>query len=278
LKVHVQPDLDKIQQLASLLKVSVNIPGLDVAPTSNQSIKLTGMSDTTGVNKKLLRTGPMEDVRAKYARKLKGGLAGIELAKSEVQDTMTRGDAKGLVSARKIVEASSATGEQQSQQGGSGATRWIAMSGTGKLLAYLTHRAIKIALLPDPTWAGSTALHKPMYDLTQQLPEVMIDAVLDVSSSPSYRAGKDDTNTTAAALAKQLVQDLELVPPSILVVSDRDDYLRAARDLGMMTCRLQRPNTRRGYVTALYTSESIQEVQEVVNQINGISFNAVLNL
>ena len=40
---------------------------------------------------------------------------------------------------------------------------------------------------------------------------------------------------------------------------------------------IQPKNSRRGNVTAHYTTPSIPEVQEVVNEINGISFNSVLN-
>jgi FMN phosphatase YigB (HAD superfamily) len=73
------------------------------------------------------------------------------------------------------------------------------------------------------------------------------------------------------------LRELAMDPHRVLLVSDRDEYLKAGKDLGMLTCRLQPKNARRGNITAHYTSPSVQDVQEVVNDINGISFNTVLN-
>jgi beta-phosphoglucomutase-like phosphatase (HAD superfamily) len=67
-----------------------------------------------------------------------------------------------------------------------------------------------------------------------------------------------------------------LTPDRCLWVSDRDDCLRAAKDAGLLTARVVRPNARRGNVSAHYTVQSVPEVQAVINEINGISFNTVL--
>ena len=60
-----------------------------------------------------------------------------------------------------------------------------------------------------------------------------------------------------------------------VVVSDRDDYLAAARDLGMFTCRVRPKNKRRG-LTTNYNVDDIGSVLEVINDINGVSFNSAL--
>lgn len=243
----VQPDMDRIQQLASLLNVEV--PGSST-PITKQEKK-----------KNVLPKGqPHEDVRAKYARKLQGGLAGITLAKSEVEETLARGDAAGHLAARQLAIKTTAAS----------ATKWMAMTGTGVLLSYLTHRSMKIALLPNPKPSDigqQDEQQNSMEALKRQLKNVVIDCIVKL----------EDQDNLQKALEKNLIDSLGVHPNAILVVTDRDDYLKAAKDLGMLTCRLQKKNARRGNVTAHYNISSIPDVKEVVNEINGISFNAVLN-
>ena len=64
---------------------------------------------------------------------------------------------------------------------------------------------------------------------------------------------------------------------SIVMVSDKDQYIKAAKDVGMVTIRVCPPNSRRGNVSAHYTVQTVPETQDIINQINGISFNTVLN-
>jgi beta-phosphoglucomutase-like phosphatase (HAD superfamily) len=249
----VQPDLDRIQQLASLLGVSVE--------TGTPSTTTTLAAATTKPSNRLLKkTQPHEDVRAKYAKKLQGGLAGIELAKSKVEDSSKGGDAAGHLAARQMATHEKAVSP----------TKWMAMTGTGRLLSFLTHRSIQIALLPNPRETDGPkqeAQQTAMQTLTKQLKGVVFDCILALDSQKSL----DQTLQTG------VLDELGLHANRVLVVSDRDEYLKAARDLGMITCRLQRKNTRRGDITALYNVASIPDVQELVNDINGISFNTVLN-
>ena len=235
----VEPDLSIIQQFASLLNVKIDT----TTTTENKEEQQPKQQPSP---KKLKATSFAEDVRAKYAKKLQGGLAGVELAKHQVNDALQKGDATGHMAARKIAM----------QQQTAGATRWMAMTGAGKMLTYLTHRSIQIAIV-------NTKPNPQMYDFEKQLSNVVIDAIID-HENPNE-------------LMKQLVGELGKAPDKTLVVSDRDDYLRAARDLGMITCRLRPKNARQGNVTTVYTKESVLEVQELVNEINGISFNVTLN-
>jgi FMN phosphatase YigB (HAD superfamily) len=250
-KSEIQPDLGMIENVANLLNVSI-----DTKPKEN-NIPTTPKEAPSP--KPVFN--PTNDIRAKYAHKLKGGLAGIELAKSEVQESLQKGDAAGHLAARKIAAQTAASG-----------SKWMALTGTGKLLSYLTHRSIQIALL-------DTKPNPQMKDFAKQLPEVVIDVMfdhgfLDDDAIQQKQPTKEDMDKyMKTLLSKFNNQD----PHKTLVVSDRDDYLRAARDLGMMTCRLQPKNARRGNLTCNYTVPSILEVQDVVNEINGISFNVTLN-
>lgn len=241
----IQPDMEQIQQVASLLNVEV--------PSTSSSL------NSEKPKFEMKKSEPHEDIRAKYAKKLQGGLAGIELAKSQVEETLTKGDAAGHLAAKKLAL----------QTKGATPTAWMAMTGTGKLLSYLTHRSIKIALLPNPK---ADALQKDneqqaMETLNQQLKGVVIDCIVRI----------DHHTELPKTLEKNLLDPLNVHPNSILVVTDRDDLLKAAKHLDMLTCRLQKPNTRRGNISAHFNAPSVPDVQEVVNEVNGVSFNAVLN-
>lgn len=281
LNTRPQADEDRVKQVASLLNVDMNSEGSFKNPYKEErtpSISsladslMGGWSSSTSKPQSppkpssptLKSNNPLEDIRAKYAKKLKGGLAGIELAKSQVEDALSKGDAAGHLAARKIAM----------QQPPKAATKWMANFGASKLLTHLTHRSIRIALLPSPNSVGDAARQareqENMHDLTTQLKDVVIDVRV-----PSL-ADKEGS-TIVTSLKQHVLQEFNLDPGAVLLVSDRDDYLRAAKELGMLTCRLQPKNARRGNIAAHYTSPSVEEVQEVVNEINGISFNVVLN-
>lgn len=244
-----KPDIEMIQQVASLL--NIDVPG-----ASSSTFSATRET----ARKTLPKAQPHEDIRAKYARKLQGGLAGVELAKSQVEETLARGDAAGHIAARKLTIETTAASP----------TKWMAMTGTGALLSYLTYRSIKIALLPNPRTSDTEQKeqqHSSMEGLKRQLKDVVIDCAVRL----------DDINDLQKSLKKNLLDPINVHPNAILVVTDRDDYLQAAKELGMLTCRIQKPNARRGNITAHFNTKSVPDVKEVVNEINGISFNAVLN-
>lgn len=243
----ILPDLDQIQQIASLLNVNVDMGSPKEIPTPKKEI--SSKSSAVG-----------QDIRAKYAAKLKGGLAGIELAKSQVEDTSKGGDASGHLAAREMAIRDTAASP----------TKWMALTGTGKLLSYLTHRSIRIALLPNPRLQElerqKTEL-KYMTDFSTQLKQIVVDAVVEF----------DNSRNIESIIQKGVLDELNIHPNKIMLVSDKDEYLKVAKDLGMITCRLRPKNARRGNVTTHYNAPDVPSVQEVVNEITGISFNAVLN-
>ncbi len=241
----VQPDLDQIQQVASLLKVSVDIGNETITKPSKKEIPKTHFG---------------EDIRSKYASKLKGGLSGVELAKYQVEDMSKSGDAAGHLAAREMAIKKTAASP----------TKWMALTGTGRLLSYLTFRSIRIALLPNPKLKDPERQQtefKYMKDFSTQLKEIVVDAVVPF----------DQTHDIEKMLREHVLDELDIHPNKVLLVSDKDEYLKAAKDLGMITCRLRPKNAKRGNVTAHYNTSDVSSVQEVVNEITGISFNAVLN-
>ena len=273
----VQPDTNKIQQIASLLNVNITEKsGSNRHAGRNEdgqeddlSLLLTGKAavvhEKTKQSKKeedsstpavAVGLGGKVDVRSKYASKLAqkgiaGGVVGVERLRQEQQDDRKQGDAAGHLAARK----------RAMQQPTESNSQWMARTGAGNLLQFLTQRSIKVALLPSSRNVEKEK--QQMRDLEKQLPHVIIDLVVD-------------TDTAAPGMLQEALAELKIPSKVVLTVSAQDDYLRAAKDLGCMTCRLRGKNAPRGNVSTPYMAASIEEVKDIVNEINGISFNAVL--
>lgn len=255
-KAPVLPDVTMLQQMANLLNVKL---GESVtAKRLDDDLSALGEGKKSTPVKKAV-SNPVAgdtDIRNKYAAKLqnRGGIAGIELAKYQAEDSHLKGDAAGHLVARAMaVKAGSSSETSQ---------RWMAHTGTGALLQYVTIRSMKIALLPVPGNGKAEQEGNRMEEFTKQIPQVSFDVVL--------KEGE-----TVAEILQNLLSQVSMEPLTCLVVSDRDDYLRTAKEAGMTTCRVRaHANAPRGNTTAHYTVTSMAEVQDVVNDINGISFKA----
>lgn len=257
------PDASMVQHVADLL--NVNLGGLPSSkrkqePQDDLSL-LMGSHDIKEKNQE--KKNPLfGDIRSKYADKLKkrgldGGLAQVELAKHQVEETLKRGDAAGHLQARKIAAANPISRQQS----------WMALTGTGALLQYLTQRSIHIVLLPRPS--------TPDDELNEEEGECMQDFARQLKSDVVFSQLVKDGRPGAVNLVHKALQGLQLDPNLVLFVSDRDDYLRAAKEANMMTCRILPANGRRGNISAHFMVPNLTGVQDVVNEINGISYNAV---
>ena len=296
----VTPNVDQIQEVAKLLKVDLSDP--DNQRKSKQSYEKDDLSAILALAQEPDRTSSsptnktsvkeqsdgipqsLRDIRSKYANKLHkkgvdGGLAGVELAKYQREEALKRGDAEGHLAARKIA-LSQPTGSSSSSAAG---TRWMALTGTGKVLGTLTHRCLKIALLPrlksnshskPGSFDSDKTPYERMQDLVKQLKDVEFNVLIDI---PANSSDNDQAAIVKSMIAKSL-KELSLEAKVVLFVSDQDVYIKEAKELGMMTCRIRPLNARRGNVSAHYTVESILQVHDVINEMNGISFNAVLNM
>ena len=255
----VKPDLSRVQQLANLVNVDIS----DLTSSLSKKKKEGPDDDLSLLAKEetLKPNTPFADIRAKYGNKLakrgvQGGIAQVELAKYQVEETLKRGDAGGHLAARNIAMANPVSRQKS----------WLALTGTGALLKYLTQRCIQIALLPRPVETLNQDEGEKMDDFQQQL--------MDVNFAHLVKDGRPG----AATLVQTVLQKLELDPTVVLFVSDRDDYLKAAREANLMTCRISPPNARRGNISANFIVPDIPAVQDVVNEINGISFTAISKL
>lgn len=272
----VFPDVEKVvRDMAKLLNVKIGGDGSGQKETKRSKDEddlslLTGASSSSnndGNNKTVSTFNPSTiDIRTKYAAKLRskveGGLAGVELANTKKEEALKHGDAAGHMVARSI-----AASQTVSKSG----SKWMASTGTGTLCSFLSNRSMKIALVPLPSISSPEErqrMKNSMEQLAKQLPQVKFSVL-----------GLDDSDHTksenAGEILKYVTAKMEARPISTIVVSDRDDYLGSAKDLGMFTCRVRKANAPRGNVTTSYTVEDIKEVQDVVNDLNGISYNTV---
>jgi hypothetical protein len=300
----LKPDVNMIQQVASLLNVKlegVTTGGVKKSIVVDDDSSDEDLSLLKGEERKKSKQasssknlGPLApDIRQKYANKLfkrgvEGGVASVELAKHQVQETLKRGDAAGHLAARKMAAAEVVGSSSSSLSSSGGNNRWMAQTGTGALLQYLSQRSLKLGLLPRPSSTAGLAddnvntikqQGERMQNFQKQLPDVTFDVMMLDDQQDDAGSGGSSSNTTLDAqtiVTKTLQQLHPLQPELVLLVSDRDDYLKAAKEAGMVACRLRVPNARRGNVSAHYMVSSIPEVQEVVNEINGISYKAVL--
>jgi len=190
-------------------------------------------------------------------------MGGVDVAKGKREEMLTKGDAGGHFAARSLIAANTVF---------TSGSKWLATTGTGNLLSFLSKRSMMITLLPSPrqmTLGEQETIRRDMESLTRQLPSIKFDLLLDgVTESREDRAG---------LIWGKITDELETELLTTLVVSDQDAYLKSARDLGFYTCRVRRQNAPRGNITANYTSESVEEVQDVVNELVGLSFNTVFS-
>lgn len=263
---NVSPNVGAVQELAELLQVDLGAAKKASRPEEegeedDLSLLLGESSpkeEKPAKQHSIRSSPPGSDIRAKYAAKLhmrgvEGGIAGVNLANSAKQDALKLGDAAGHMAARKIAVSEPV-----------GPGRWMAKTGTGTLLQYLTQRSMKLVLLPKPTEEIDMEEGRSMDEFKKQLSQVVFDLL------------NKDGSLGAAAVSRKSLDFLELDPNAVMLVSDRDEYLRAANDLGMVTCRVRPENARRGNISAHYNVQEVKEVKEVINEINGISYNAVL--
>jgi hypothetical protein len=290
----VRPDVDRVLQVAQLLKV--DMAGRKDRPLEDDfDDDLSLLTNTTDGDapkrdrptkqKPLAAVSSLggtaaADMRLKYAEKLRqktggGGSVGtVDNAREELSSGKG-GDADFHFAARqRAVQQSSSTTS----------TRWMAGTGTGQLLTYLHGRGFKVVLLPKPVVEQQDSPTPAHVAEAQSMDEL----VQQLQSKLSFHAvlHQDGTLTADRLFAPQTPNDhtpavgwradTTTTPDRCLCVSDRDIILKGAKETGMLTLRIRPPNARRGNVSTNYTVETVTETQTIVNEINGISFRTVL--
>eukprot|EP00986_Skeletonema_menzelii_P015323 scaffold11500_cov144-Skeletonema_menzelii.AAC.9 len=285
---NIQPDTSAVQRFANLVGVKLGDTAHKRKQEEDDLSGLLGHIDNSVPDKKesvprkvITPLSHATDIRDKYSQKLRnkieGGVAGLDLAKFEKEDTLKRGDASMHLTARKLMSSNGAPGSSTSS------SRWLATTGVGKLLSFVDGRSMQIILLPLPSTPSMPQSDEDvkrtleeMTSLTRQLPNINFDLLIaDGRRRGEVGTDAQNENTAQDVLANVLSKVDGIDPIQFLLASDRDDYLGAARDHGMFTVRVRPKNKRRG-LTTNYNVDDIGSVQEVINDINGVSFNSAL--
>lgn len=265
LELKVEPRRDAIESIANFLGIKLGEGRNDTkkAVEVEDLSRLIGDDDNDGKAPKkktspLKNAIPNNDIRTKYASKLRkrmdGGLPGIDLANSKKEEALKRGDAAGHFLARSIAASETVT---------TSGSKWLASTGTGTLLTFLSKRSMKIALMPSPKVVSTDKkikMKEDMESLSRQLPYINFDLLVEGRSKDG--SGDDNIDDVSDSLLYQVTSEVGIDPISTLVVSDQDAYLRSARDMGCFTCRVRKKNAPRGNITTNYSAENMEEVQE----------------
>jgi hypothetical protein len=279
----VAPDQSRIEDITNLLQKRNNNNQQSRQSSSNEEDDLSLLvsvddnnsntkSSSTSINETKNKKGNASsfggsDIGYKYADKLSkkgivGGIYGVQLAKQQAEETLQKGDAAGHIAARnQLIASTQAHGGQNQHQ------RWMASTGTGSLLKFISHRSMKILLLPTLSNTINEEEGARMDDFRKQL-----------SHDIQFEMIQKDGTIGVTDIMNNCFQQLkDMNPNRILLVSDKDAYIRTGKELGLVTVRIRPPNTPRGNVSAHYIVDTIPETQEIINQINGISFNPALH-
>lgn len=286
----VVPDVSLVESIANLLNIS--LPG-DSSKKNINTSKSTIESKTNETFSNTTKAPPVTDIRGKYAAKLRK--KDIHSLNRDILDNDSNpimkgqqiGDASGHFRVKNIIR-----NDPSISSSANTGSKWISHSGNGILLKFLTDRSMKIVLLPIPRTTDNDSTNttkqselSAMQNLSNQLkkdvsfhkliqegPDAQ-QALDQFFSSLHYEQKEDEGTKSLDAINNRTTVYLE---KECLVVSDRDDYLRFARDQGMFTCRVRPLNAPRGNVTTNYTVEDVNEIEDIINEINGLSFGNIL--
>jgi hypothetical protein len=310
--LRIEPDLEKVQGIANLLNVELGGTSRGSARSPEFQDDLSLLLDEADLpeilqsrqqgtvkavdNHVALKQGSSDshagtDIRAKYAQRLmeKGVTGGAaELARNDKQQDSGKLDAKSHFAARAAAMAAP-LGPKLSSDGDSAvASRWMALNETGSLLGALCERSIRLALLPLPLQTSLVEVRKEWQEMNQfrhQLPPSIKFHYCGHAKNAMDQNGEDRSkilatletsliNRDASAIVGEILASFDDIKGRhIMFVTDRDDYIRAAKEANMTTCRLRvKPNAPRGNTSPHYTITSISEVRDIVDEMNGISY------
>ena len=148
----------------------------------------------------------------------------------------------------------------QASNGGASAS-WSLNRGAAPLMKYLANRGMRCGLLMPPTDTVSEPLLASFHE--------QLDTQLDDSLTLSREAVH--TFPDPGRLL-QLLHAHGLQPASVMLLTTQESTLRAAREAGCFSSLFLPRNARRPNVRADFTVSDLFKVQDVVEQLNGISW------
>jgi hypothetical protein len=210
------PNASVVQEIATVLKVELQTARQEVKRLPTEARKMTChrlVSHPKRRGRNTYNTIKMSKVslsrtfapNGKLSKKIEGGMAGVALAKHETETN--KGDAAGHMAYRK-----SPPPNQLRDDGWPSDRNWA-------FIAVLDPEVDEIALLPRPEEIDGEEGER-MEDMKKQLFDVGFDLCKMVHWVPKHQ---------------QSLESLQLDPTNVLLVSTEYDYLRAAKDCGMVT-------------------------------------------
>ena len=186
-------------------------------------------------------------IRAKYGDKLRA-------LKAKAAAREASASAGSGVQASTVLEGGGASG-------GSSASAWSLNRGAAPLMKYLANRGMRCGLLMP---SADTVSDDMLASFHEQL-DTQLDDSLTLSREAVHTFPDPDR-------LLQLLHARGLKPASVMLLTTQENSLRAAREAGCFSSLFLPRNARRPNVRADFTVSDLFKVQDVVEQLNGISW------
>ena len=249
----------------------------------------------------------LSDITTKYRVKLfaKTGLSGV--GSKKLSNEPAKGDAEAL----NIGRANIVQGEMRSVKAGS---RWLIGSGVAGVFEYLERRSMGLTLLPAPNGDAAdleTFQHQLPAAVKSVLvvpPEIVAGLFKTAGAEAVSRSAKGATKQppapsggflkslffpkSSAALHKERSEKVAKAvagwrlcvdyvaaesvegPSQLVVVSDNNELLEAARDSRCHTVAFNPPDQPRVQTSTDEAIEAMADLQHVIERLNGISYRS----
>jgi len=203
-------------------------------------------------------------VQSKYFSKISKKLGGANPMAGS--NPSSKGDSELHSAAKQLLQ-------QESQRAGKvqETSRWLLQEGMGGVLEYSNSRTIGLAVLALNS--HSDDLLKAFQSQTDDIPWMFVGKSSGgVSLDATLFATKAEEDLTLAE--KKFSQSGGITPGQIVFVSSNETCLKIAKERGMLTCRFRPADGLFGQVSTDYLASSSIELQDCLEELNGIALRA----
>ena len=153
--------------------------------------------------------------------------------------------------------------------GATGGGGWNLQPGAGALLGYLDLRGMARALLPSEAAADDDAAAAHAAAACQKLAQPPFGHVVGLDGAAALRRGDE-------AAVRDASEALGVPPSALVVVSDADAVLNAARRAGAVGVYVKKaaPGAKARVAGAEHCVEGMDGVRDAVEEINGVSWRS----
>ncbi|GMI12535.1 hypothetical protein TrLO_g12977 [Triparma laevis f. longispina] len=204
-----------------------------------------------------------DDIRSKYLKKLKEkkGISAKDILASDTSTPSQTPDSSFHLDLRSSIISSESTNDPNKYA----ATRWLPVNGMAKVLQYITSRSIRIGLL-QPLTPG------PLYQ-TGDVKTFKFQLGDKVDFDYSFDEAAPSQNLFNAIEGINVEKSDADSTSGVMVVSSCSNTLKSARDNNSYTVYIKPKSGRRCDISPNYNINSIDELRDVIDDVNGVSFN-----